>query len=388
VFASNARKDEVVRSLRSRDPHLATGLALGLGLVVALSALLVPFRDDVTRVPPALVLVIAVVVAALVGGRVASVVTAAAAALAFNLAFIRPYWTLNIAIIDDVVAFAVFTAVGVSFGTLVAIQAERRRVAEQRARELQVLNQRLEVVQAERERLAEETTRLAVLEQVDVQRAALLRSVSHDLRTPLSVIQAVTSDLRAGTGYDDSTRDELLDLVLDEAQRLDRIVANLLSLSRIETGSLRPERQAVVLGELASTCASRLARLFRRTSIKLDIADDLPLADADYTQLDQVLMNLLENAARHAPADTTILVGAHQQDGMVEVFVEDEGPGVPEQLRQRIFEPFWQGEDSSSSGIGLAICRALVEAHGGSIHVEAPDSGGARFVFTVPARHD
>ena len=377
-----------MRPLRYRDPHLATGLAVGLGLVIVITAVLVPFRDDVTRVPPALVLVIAVVVAALIGGRVASVVTAAAAALAFNLAFIRPYWTLNIAIVDDVVAFAVFTAVGVSFGTLVAIQAERRRVAEQRAQELQVLNERLEVVQAERERLAEETTRLAVLEQVDVQRAALLRSVSHDLRTPLSVIQAVTSDLRAGAGYDDSTRDELLDLVLDEAQRLDRIVANLLSLSRIETGSLRPERQAVVLGELASTCASRLARLFRRAAVKLDIADDLPLADADYTQLDQVLTNLLENAARHAPAGSTILVGAHESDGMLEVFVEDEGPGVPEPLRENIFEPFWHGEGSSSSGIGLAICRALVEAHGGRIHVEAPPGGGARFVFTVPARHD
>jgi K+-sensing histidine kinase KdpD len=377
-----------VRGLRFRDPHLVTGVALGLGLVVILTAVLVPFREDITRVPPVLVLVIAVVVAALVGGRLASVVTAAAAALAFNLAFIRPYWTLNIAIVDDVVALAVFTAVGVSFGTLVAVQADRRRVAEQRARELQALNERLEVVQAERERLAEEATRVAVLEQVDVQRAALLRSVSHDLRTPLSVIQAVTSDLRAGAGYDDTTRDELLDLVLDEAQRLDRIVANLLSLSRIEAGSLHPERQAVVLGELAATCASRLARLFRRVSIKLDIADDLPLVDADYTQIDQVLTNLLENATRHAPPGTTILVGAHRRDGLVEVFVDDEGPGVPEGERERIFEPFWHGAESTSSGIGLAICRAMIEAHGGTIRVEAPAGGGARFVFTLPARHD
>jgi len=376
-----------MRRFRFRDPAPATGTAIGLGLVVALSALLVPFRSEITRATPALVLVIAVVVAALVGGRAASVVTAAAGALAFNLAFIRPYWTLTIALVDDIVAFAVFTGVGLAVGTLVALQADRRRVAERRAREFQALNQRLEEVQAERERLALEATRIAVLEQVDEQRAALLRSVSHDLRTPLSVIEAVTSDLRAGVVYDRNTRDELLDLVLDETHRLDRIVANLLMLSRFETGSLRPKRQAVDLRELVASCATRLARLFVRAPVKIDIADDLPLANADYTQIDQVITNLLENAARHAPEGTTVLVGAHRDDGMIQAFVEDEGPGVPEAARDHIFEPFWHGKDSSSSGVGLAICRGMVEANGGSIHLESPAGGGARFVFTLPVRH-
>ena len=374
---------------RVRDPAPLAGAAVGLGLVVGLSALLVPFRAEITRATPALVLVIAVVVAALVGGRIASVVTAAGAALAFNFAFIQPYWTLNIAIVDDVVAFAVFTGVGTLVGTLVAIQAQRRRVAEHRAHQLEALNHQLEVVQAERERLAEEATRVAVLEQVDEQRGALLRSVSHDLRTPLSVIEAVTSDLRAGTHYDEATRDELLDLVLDEAQRLDRIVANLLSLSRIEAGALRPERQAVVLGELVADSATRLGRLFRRAPVKLEIADDLPLADADYTQLDQVITNLLENAAQQAPEGSTILVGALPEAGnMIRVFVEDHGPGVGDSLKEHVFEPFWHGENSSSSGVGLAICRAIVEAHGGTIHVESPTGGGARFVFTLPARRE
>ena len=378
-----------MRRLHLPDPAPTSGIALGLGLVVALSAALVPLRADITLATPALVLVIAVVVAALVGGRAAAVVTSAAAALAFNFAFITPYWTLTISVVDDLVAFAVFTGVGVAVGTLVAIQSERRRVAEHRARELQALNERFEAVQAERARLAEEATRVTILEQVDQQRAALLRSVSHDLRTPLSVIQAVTSDLRADVGYDDATRDELLDLVLDEAQRLDRIVTNLLSLSRIEAGALHPERQAVDLGELVADCANRLARLFRRAHVKLDIADDLPLADADYTQLDQVVTNLLENAARHAPDGSTILVGAHRDgDGMIRVFVEDEGPGVVESVRERIFEPFWHGAESSSSGVGLAICRAIVHAHGGAIRVESPPGGGARFVFTLPARRD
>jgi K+-sensing histidine kinase KdpD len=377
----------VIRSLELRTPAPVKGTAVGLALVVAVSAALLPARSEISLAVPALLLVTAVVVAALVGGRRASVITALAAAFAVNLVFIRPYWTLNIAIVDDVVAFAVFTGVGLAVGTLVAAQARRRQVAEERARELQALTERLERVQAERERLAEEATRVAVLEQVDEQRAALLRSVSHDLRTPLSVIQAVTSDLLAGPGYDPATRDELLDLVLDEAQRLDRIVANLLSLSRIETGALRPERQAVDLGELVRACAARLDRLFAHAAVKLELREDLPFADADYSQIDQVVTNLLQNAARHAPGGSTILVGAEPDPrGMIRVFVEDEGGGIPPGAGDHVFDAFWHGDDTSSSGIGLAICKAIVEAHGGTIGVESSPGEGARFVFTLPAR--
>ncbi len=376
-----------MKGLHFRDPSPVTGTVVGLVLVGVLTGVLVPFRAQITRATPALVLVIAVVAAAVLGGRLASVVTAAAGALAFNLAFIPPYGTLRIPVVDDLVAFAVFIAVGLSIGTLVATLAERRRDAEHRAHELQALNAQLEAVQSERERLALEANRVAVLEQVDEQRAALLRSVSHDLRTPLSVISAVTSDLRAGIVYDAKTRDELLDLVLDEAHRLDRIVANLLMLSRYQTGSLKPVRQAVDVRELVSSCATRLARLFLNATVKLDIDDDLPLAYADYTQVDQVVTNLLENAARHAPDGSTVLVGAHRGDaGMIRAFVEDEGPGVPENVRDRIFEPFWHGDDSTSSGVGLAICKAMVETNGGTIHLESPEGGGARFVFTLPAR--
>ena len=363
------------------------GLALGLGLTAAFTAALAPLRGDITTATPALLLLVPVVMAALVGGRGAAVVTAGTGTLAFNLVFIRPYWTLNIEIVDDLITFLVFAGVGIAVGTLVALEADRRRVAETRAEELQTMGERLASVLAERERLAEEATRVAVLEQVDAQRAALLRSVSHDLRTPLAVVHAVVSDLRAGTGYDEGTREELLDLVLDETQRLDRLVANLLELSRIEAGALRPERQAVVVGELVGDCTRRLERLFTRSPVRLELSPELPLADADYSQLDQVLTNLLENAARHAPPGTTITVGARADgNAMISVWVDDHGPGVAPEDREHVFEPFWHGEGAASSGVGLAICRALVEAHGGRIGVESPSGGGARFVFTVPVR--
>jgi len=362
------------------------GLLLGVALCGVATIALVPFRTGVTVATPALVLVLPVVAAAIVGGRIASLCTAVLAAVMFNLAFIPPYWRPTIAVVDDAVALGVFLSVAVIVGTLVAEGGERRRGAEQRAEEAQALHARYEAVLAERERLAEEATRVAVLEKVDQQRSALLRSVSHDLRTPLATIRAVSSDLRAGAAYDDATRDDLLDLVGDEAERLDRIVTNLLSLSRIEAGALQPDRQAVALDELVAERVRRLAPLFRHVRLQVEMPTDLPLVHADYSQLDQVVTNLLENAARHSPQRSTVRVGARARESVVEVWVADEGVGVAAFDRSRIFEPFQRGEGSASSGVGLAICKAIVEAHGGAIDVGPNPGGGARFSFTVPVR--
>src|SRR5206468_3173403 len=151
-------------------------------------------------------------------------------------------------------------------------------------------------------------------------------------------------------------------------ERLDRIVANLLSLSRIEAGAFEPTRQAVDLAELVHDRARRLRALFRRARLQVDLPADLPLVDGDYSQLDQVVTNLLENAARYAPPGSTVRVTAGALDrGTVELRVVDEGIGVPEWERSRVFEPFRRGEGSAYSGVGLAICKAVVTAHGGRI---------------------
>ena len=173
----------------------------------------------------------------------------------------------------------------------------------------------------------------------------------------------------------------------DEAERLDRIVANLLSLSRIEAGAFSPERQAVPIDELVTDRLRRLSGLFRHVRVQVELPADLPLVDGDYTQLEQVVTNLLENAGRHAPPGSIVRVGGRRlPSGQVEVWVADEGIGVPDYERQRVFEPFRRGEGSRSSGVGLAICKAVVEAHGGTIRVERTPGGGATFVFTLPAR--
>jgi two-component system sensor histidine kinase KdpD len=381
---------QLPRSLPHVGASAPIGVAAGVALVGLTVVLLLPFREDLSQAAPALVLDIPVVVAAVAGGTRAAVATGVVATLAMNLAFVPPYGNADVAVVEDVIALGVFLVVAVSVGALVAIEADRLSVAQRRAEDLEALNRELADVSRDRARLAEEANRIHVLEQVDAQRAALLRSVSHDLRTPLATIRAVTTDLQDEPAYDQATRQELLGLVGDEAERLDRLVANLLSLSRIEAGAFAPERQAVDLEELVRERVRRLSSMFLKVRLVVDVDDDLPLVDGDYTQLEQVVTNLLENAARHAPPASTLTISAHRaRDGKnVELLVIDEGTGVAEHERNRVFDAFQRGEGSRSSGIGLAICKAVVEAHGGTISVRRTEGGGATFVVLLPARRD
>ena len=372
----------------SRQSNVWTGVIVGAVTVVGVSALVSATEGDANRATPALALVLPVLIAAMLAGRVAALVSAVMAAVALNLVFIPPHWTLKINNVDDVVALAVFVVVALVVGSLVARLIERRRAAEQRQVEIEALYRQYEAIAEERERLMDESHRLDLLEKIDNERRVLLRSVSHDLRTPLAAIRAATSDMRDGMGYDDATRDELLDIVGDEAERLDRLVANLLSLSRIEAGALQPDRQAVALDELVADRVHRLARVFRHVRVEQAVPADLPLLDADYSQLDQVVTNLLENAARHSPEDATVTIGACPAGRAGRDLRRRPGARASTwRSASELFEPFRRGPGSRSSGIGLAICRAIVDAHGGQIDGCNRPDGGAVFRFTMPVRH-
>ena len=394
------------------------GVGIGVLSVAVLTLAVSPLRDHLSRAIPGLLLVLPVVAAGVLGGRVAAIATAVVATIALNIGFIPPVGSARVAVPDDAVALVVFGLVALTVGTLVALEEDRRRGAEQRAEEIKAMHTRFQAVVAEREQLRQEADRVAVMEQVDVQRAALLRSVSHDLRTPLASIRAVASDLRSGELHSDAVRHELLGLVCAQAERLDRIVANLLSLSRIEAGAFQPDRQAVDLEELVREVTGRLGPLFEDDALQVDshVAPDLPLVDVDYVQIDQVLSNLLENAARFSPPGGAIHLravtvpgtgrpgsppspaGAPAGNGtapaadgtapQVEVTVSDEGPGISPPDLLRIFEPFRSGDaaQDSVSGVGLALCKAIVEAHGGMITAANNRSGGACVRFTLPVR--
>jgi two-component system sensor histidine kinase KdpD len=258
---------------------------------------------------------------------------------------------------------------------------------------------------AERERLVEEANRTRLLEEVDRLRAALMGSVSHDLRTPLASIKASISDL-ADPGLHLSAEDRvtLLRTTEEETDRLTRLVTNLLDMSRIQAGALVPRRSATPLDELIGAVVGRLAPMFtagdtpappgREHRPAVEVAEGLPLADIDYLLVEQVLSNLLENAARYTPPGTEVTVRAvavavaGTDEVEVEVAVVDHGPGVAEGERERIFDEFYrprvEGRGPVGTGMGLAIVKGIVEAHGGRIWVEPTPGGGATFAFRLP----
>ena len=243
----------------------------------------------------------------------------------------------------------------------------------------------------ERARLAREADRARLLEESDQLKSALLSSVSHDLRTPLSAIKAsATVLLQEDVALDAAARYDLLSAINEETDRLNRLVGDLLDMSRIEAGALRLKRDWCDLDELIRAVAHRLSPRMTAFQIQLDWPPDLPLIYADYVQIDRVITNLLENASRFAPPSSPIKVEAHADAEEMTVAVTNQGPPIPERLHPHLFDKFYRVfEDrapSMGTGLGLSICKGIVEAHGGRLWVESPvaDNAGARFVFTLP----
>jgi two-component system sensor histidine kinase KdpD len=240
----------------------------------------------------------------------------------------------------------------------------------------------------ERVMLSEEARRAAVEIETERLRSSLLSSVSHDLRTPLGVITGATSTLLEDEAtLDPVTRRDLLETAHEEAERLNRLVRNLLDMTRLASGAIRPKKEWHLLEEVVGVALRRLeARLSGRT-IDVRLPADLPPVPMDDVLIEQVFINLLENTIKYTPADSSIDIVARARDGAVEIEVADRGPGVPPAERDHVFEKFYRLDREGAqggAGLGLAICRGLVEAHGGRIWVEDREGGGARFRFTLP----
>ncbi len=238
----------------------------------------------------------------------------------------------------------------------------------------------------ERLSLQREATEAEVLRMTDELRRALLNVVSHDLRTPLSSIMASAGSLRQrDVSWTEDQRGEFAEAIETEAQRLNRLVGNLLDLSRIEAGSIRPEKAWYDLGSLINEVAGRLRTVTAGHKLVIDVPDGLPPVRFDYVEIDQVIS--IENAVKYTPSATEISVSAQTAGDEVHVEVADRGPGIPEAAIPRLFDAFYRASDSGwakGSGLGLAVAKGLVEAHGGYIRFENREGGGARFVFTLP----
>jgi two-component system sensor histidine kinase KdpD len=245
---------------------------------------------------------------------------------------------------------------------------------------------RLIAAPLERSRLATRAEQARVAAETERLRSTLLSSVSHDFRTPLAAITGAASSLRDERPLDHEARTELVHTIEEEAGRLDRLVTNLLHMTRLEAGEIRPARDWHSLEEIIGSAVRRMEPALDGRRLETTLSDDLPLLWIDATLVEQVFVNLLDNAARYTPPSSRIRISAHRHDDGVAVEVVDDGPGLPPGDELRVFEKFFRkGGAQGGFGLGLSICRAAIEAHGGSIRAENQRPHGAVFRFTLPA---
>jgi len=241
-------------------------------------------------------------------------------------------------------------------------------------------------VAIDRDRLAAEAFEAEALRRSDTMKTAILRAVSHDLRTPLmAILTSATALAEPDLDLDDADRADLLDTVLLESRRLDRLVANLLDLSRLQAGAADPDRRVTSVDELVVEALEGLGVAGARVQVSLP---DEPLAvDVDAQQVQRALANLLENALKYSPADEPVSVRVSATSAEALLRVIDRGPGVPAAESDRIFSPFQRGSDhgaTSGAGLGLAIAQGFAEANGGRVWVESHAGQGATFVLALP----
>jgi two-component system sensor histidine kinase KdpD len=240
----------------------------------------------------------------------------------------------------------------------------------------------------ERAHLAQAATRARVVEESDRLKSALLSSVSHELRTPLATIKAAITSLRSGEiSLDAAAQQDLQAVIEEETDHLNQLVGNLLNMSRLEAGVLRPQRSWNVLAEIVHSVLRRMQSDVKNHQLVVRVSEDLPLAPVDYGLMEQVFANLISNSIKYSPEGSLIRIQAHLQGKQtLQVQVSNQGPPVPEQHIERIFDKFYRitaADRVTGTGLGLSICKGIIEAHGGRIWAENLADGFA-FNFTLP----
>ncbi len=368
----------------------AKGLALATLAVAAVVAFLLAVQPGTNLATVALALVLAVMLVAMQWGSGPALWAALVAMLLFNYYFIPPVHTFVIADTENWIAFGAFVVTALVVGQLSSRAKRRAMQAEQQKREIERLYHELE-------RTWKEAGEAELLRKSEKLKTALLDAVTHDLRTPLTSIKASATTLLSEFGRDHQasaltpeTRKELLEVIDEESDRLNRFIEGMMELAQIESGSLPLTRTQASPYDVISAALDRAAGVLKDHRVEVTIEDSLPALQVDAAAIAEVLYALLENTSKYAPAGTLVHVtAAAEPPAMARLVVEDEGPGVPPMLRERIFDKFARGNQTSARrgfGMGLAIARGIVEAHGGRIWMEpARNGGGSRFIFTAPA---
>jgi two-component system sensor histidine kinase KdpD len=359
--------------------HPAAGYAASVVSVLLIALMLAPVYSKLRAVTAATALLMAVLLVAIRWGTGPALVSSILGAIYLNFYIVPPTrkFSFHLAAGDDLVALVAFLVTSISVGQLSARM-------QRKARENQRLYQQL------RDSMNQQT-QLEAMRQSDKLKSALLDTVTHDLRTPLTSIKAAASALMESQPKAEQAQSQqpLLQIIVQQADRLNHFIEGMLELARVEGGRLDARRVATPIEDILTAALVRAEDTLSNHIVTVDSPDGLS-ALVSPKAVAQVVFSLVENAAKYSPAGTNIRVSASSKSATdLLIAVEDEGPGVPVDLRERIFEKFFRQDDSSGMhksgmGLGLAIARGIVEGHGGRIWVEGANGSGARFVFTLP----
>ncbi len=326
-------------------------ISVGLVFITTLFGELV--KRDLEPTNLVMFYLLAVVFVAIRWGQGPAIVTSILSVISFDFFLVPPYLTLGIADLQYIFTFVAFLIVGVVISTLTSKTREQ-------------------LIQRQTEKL----------------QSALLNSISHDLRTPLSsVTGSLSALLDNDAGLDDATRKELIETAFAESDRLNRLVSNLLDMTRMEAGALKISRKACELRDVLGVTLEQLKEKIGARNIRIDIPKEFPEVSIDFFFMMKVFFNLIDNALKYSSTDTPIDIKATALKDKVRIEIKDQGIGIPKEDLKRIFEKFYRvarPQQIMGTGLGLSICKGIIEAHGGEIAAQNNPDKGATFIITIP----
>jgi two-component system sensor histidine kinase KdpD len=357
-----------------------TGYLAAFGGVVLITLVLAPFREHINVTTVALTLLLVVLLIATIFGRRPALLTSLLGVFCFNFFFLPPLYTLTISDPQNWIALFAFLAVAVTVGQLSANVKKRAEEAERLYRELQGA--------------FEKASRAEAFRQGEKLKSALLDAVTHDLKTPLTSIKASVTMLIEEQAQDSihvtlerEGRGDLLEIINEETDRLNTFVESMVEMARLEAGETTWRKNQTSVEEIIGNSLQRAESFTALHKIEVTLDDDLPPLSVDSKAISEVVYNLLDNAVKYSPAGSKIEISAKRTGDKIVFAVEDEGSGIAEPDREKIFQKFYRATRSAKGfGMGLAIVRAIIEAHDGKIWVEN-GRAGSRFMFELPLKN-
>lgn len=381
------------------------GYTSAIGGVALVALLLAPFHERINSTAAALALLLVVLIVATIFGSRQALLASLLGVLCFNFFFLPPLYTFTISDPQNWVAFGAFLITAVIAGQLSSYARRRAEESERRRIEIERLYNELQSA-------FEKASQTEALRRSEQLKSALLDAVTHDLRTPLTSIKAsatsLLEDLRRSRGEPDSTEDELIGLddegreeflkiINEESDRLNKFIEGMVSLAKIEAGVLALGKSWSRVKDIVDNAVERAKNRLDARHISVEIERELPVIAVDANSISEVVYTLLDNAAKYSPPKSKIKIAVRRSEGeTIEISVEDCGRGVPEAMRERVFDKFYRAgagdgihTTASGLGLGLAIARGIVESQSGTIWIEdGRDDFATRVAFRVPIGDD